>query len=299
MKVAILVYKNKDVGYGHWYRSMALADELEDNGHDVYILGNVMFSDLSRHYFQVRMGEIDDLYHALHLLKPDWLVIDLQSDPEQYVYDLCAEFGTKTLLLNGVGRERESKADLAITQGYGKGKYSGAEYVILRREIFEMRDSIPRGKNWFVFGGGTDRIGLASAFSDCMGSSFANIIITDFSKQNYKPKNQSNHLIYKSSGNEILPLMAMSGKACVAMGMTAWELSVFKIPIYAFSISEGHLRFAKAMEERGLLKAYPEVGVPGKKEFLRFMRSEFQSTGNPPDEMGAWRVVKLMEVSNE
>src|SRR6185503_19899780 len=75
---------------------------------------------------------------------------------------------------------------------------------------------------------------------------------------------------------DIFGWMAGSGKACIAHGMAAWELTYLGIPTHAFSATPLHLRFAEGMARRGLIKAWPTVGLPSNKEIKAFLSEPFE-----------------------
>src|SRR3990167_587681 len=299
MNIVILVYAKPEVGLGHWYRSLTLAEEARKRGHYVWLVGNKMA--LGQHFFQVRENDPDDLFHVLHQIRPDFLVVDLQDSVPDYIYDLVGN--TKILVLNGVGREEEEKADVAIIQGFTDimrpNTYSGPEYVILRKNITNMpRDpQIINFDNWFVWGGARDKMSLLPAFSQAMPEVEANLVVTDFMKE--CPSVNGNHLVFRAKDDSIITVMYTSGKACIATGMVAWELATIGVPTYAFSWSEGHLRFAKRMEEAGLVKAWNGVGLPSCEEIREFLNEPFYPTGTPPDGRGAERIVEIMEMKVE
>ena len=87
-------------------------------------------------------------------------------------------------------------------------------------------------------------------------------------------------------------------KAAVQMGMVAWETVALGLPTYIFSPTEDHLRYALAMDEAGLVFAYPEVGLPGPEALEAFLQIPYEITGTPPDGRAAERILKLMEDYN-
>lgn len=296
MKIMILVYAKPEVGLGHWYRSAALAKAGKDHDHLVWLTGNRMAHGFN--YYQVREDNPDDLYHVLDQVKPDVLVMDLQDKVPAYVYQVIRDVRQeiKTVVLNGVGRAEEDKADLVIIQGYSNTKfgntYAGPEYVILRPEIFK----IPAGArplSWFVWGGARDKMNLLRGFQDALPGENAILVASEMMSD--LPSMTDNHQVYIPEGDAIIPLMGVSKQACIAMGMIAWELTVFDIPIYAFSWSDQHLMFAKEMEANGLLLAWDGVGLPETDQMRAFLSERFSPNGRKPDDQGTHRVIALIE----
>jgi len=296
MKIAILVYANQEVGFGHWYRSIALANHAKQKEHLVWLIGNKMARGYD--YFQTREDFPDDLYHILHQVKPDVLVMDLQNKVPEHIYDIIDGTNTKTVVLNGVGyRNEDERADATIVQGYPDAPptqantFYGPEYVILRQSIFNMKWTPLT--SWFVWGGARNKLDILDRFHKSMKDESAMIIATNFAKN--VPEPNTNHQVYIPEDEGIFPLMSISKRACIAMGMVAWELAVLGVPIYAFSWSEGHLRFAKTMQENGLLLAWDGIGLPPNEKIVGFLSRDFIPTGKRPDSKGVDRVLSIME----
>lgn len=300
MKIAVLVYAHKDVGLGHWNRSVALIKELERRGHMVWVLGNMMVH--RKMYFQVREGNEIDLYHVMEQLKPDVFIADLQDEIPDYVYNLVGE--DRLVVLNGVGREREYRAGMVFIQGYtnsvGENIFSGPEYVILRPEL--ERDITGPVKEWFVWGGAKDKMRLSQVFQKVFPESETNILMTQMSTtldETYRtmfheiflPKSLDDH------ADTFIRAIKGTRKACIAMGMAAWETTTLGIPTYAFSSTEGHLAFAKKMESEGLLRAWNGVGLPSLNEMAEFLSQDpiVPSVESRADFMGASRVADRLE----
>jgi spore coat polysaccharide biosynthesis predicted glycosyltransferase SpsG len=303
MKVVIVVYAKPDVGLGHWYRSIVLANELVSRGHFVWICGNKMLLGKEHLYFQIRENEPDDLLHVLDQIRPDFLVLDLQNGVPKYIYELCDRFSVNTLVLNGVGREEEDDAYITVIQGFppkdisiGENTYYGSEYVIIRPELFKFtyRPVFP----WFVWGGAKDKMNLLNRFQRVFPDEQSIMVSNKFSENHVEQVGR--HSIYNDVKDDaIFALMNACERACVATGMVVWELLALGIMTYAFSWSEGHLGFAQRMEDSGLIKAYPKIGLPKSNyEIMEFLSEPFEPDFSlAPDGEGASRIVDTMELS--
>lgn len=293
MNIAILVYANETVGLGHWYRANALADKMTELGHTVVILGNMQ---TRKHiYFQVRENNELDLIYAIEQVEPDYLIVDLQDSVPDYIYGL----GVRIVVLNGVGREDEDRAELTFIQGFSNkkrnGLFAGPEYVILRDSIFAVEYS-PQS-DWFVWGGAKDKMRLLEKFYKNVKSGTGFAFTTGFSDYIFPHENNQPQLVIGNPRDDKQMILSMSiaKKACVAMGMVAWELVAMGVPAYVFSWSKGHLKFAKEMEKAGLIKAYPKIGIPDDDEFIRFINEPFKITGERPDALGATRIAQILK----
>jgi spore coat polysaccharide biosynthesis predicted glycosyltransferase SpsG len=213
----------------------------------------------------------------------DWLVIDLPDEAPGWLYDHCQDRGIKTCILNGVGHQVGDRATLRIVQGLGEGQYSGVDYIILRDSVFQAKKARNPIVEWFVFGGAADKMGLTQKFPNWQRMVFT------ISDEDWQAAD--NH------DNGFLLAASQCKKACVAMGMTVLELASWgDIPVYVFSVSETHLKFAKGLEEAGYAKVYPKVGLPdNQKEFLGFLSEPFKITGKPIDGRACERILGLMK----
>lgn len=297
MKVASIFFSGGQHGLGHHYRSLALVNELEAQDNFVWRLSNTMFSPRQK-YFQIRDGVDYDLLHNLHQLKPDWVIIDYPGEPDEYYFKLCRQFDAKILLLNGKGKEYEQKADISIVQGYypGEHKYSGSDWIILRKDVLDKWTDNKRTNDWFVFGGSSDQMGLLNAFHIAMPNSSAFLVgAKGHVPQGQMPSMNDNHMPCLVDDGAIHPFMGMSKNACVAFGMTAWECAYLDMPVYAFSLSDEHLLWAKGAEDAGLIKVWPEKGLPKIEKISSFLNEKFEITGKKPDGMATKRIIELME----
>ena len=280
MKVAVVVNANKSTGYGHYHRCRSLADALVAGGHEVSFVGDISPRIPGVRHFYAH----DETVSQQWLLKvlPHWVVVDTPGVTPPWVYsDLW-----RTMVIDGIGQPGTEQAHLVISQGM-KGEFSAPEYLMLRPELSFVKPSHYR-RQWLVFGGGYDELGLCKVFSHTMADQTANLIVpSDF----WGMANSKHWIEPSNATSNIVSLYGIGERACLAMGMTVWEMLYLKVPCYVFSKTESHLESAKSMGK--WLHYWPEVGVPA--SYL----SEFLSL--PPkqnfpdlDLKGAYRVVDLM-----
>jgi hypothetical protein len=275
MNLLFYVFADRETGLGHWYRCAALADAAD--GHRVDVVPDRSPRTLRR---------------MLALCAYDWLVVDVPEVPE-CVYELAGERGVRVCQVNGVGYSRDDpRAALTIVQGYGEAEFSGPEYVVLRPELFTYRHWATN--SWFVWGGAADGMNLLPAFQEACPYWEATLVRPVLAQREMAALS-AHHQAVKPAGDKIFSWMAQAGRACVAMGMAAWELAALRVPVYAFSATEGHLRFARRMEDAGLVLAYPKVGLPEPGGLRAFLELPFTPWGTPPDGKAAERIVRLME----
>ena len=129
MNVAFLVFRNSLTGFGHWYRSKALANYLKLKHHKITIIGDYLADDWITYNSILTDDESSILSSTLysHILEPwyDWIVVDLPFELDKQFYLACKSKKIKTLILNGVGHHVGDLADLRIVEGLDDGiKYS-------------------------------------------------------------------------------------------------------------------------------------------------------------------------------
>ena len=284
MNIKMIVFANRNTGWGHWYRSIALAEHIQSQNHQVTIISDrTPPKPLAWHCVSY-----DDpaLWRGPLYDSDDWLLIDLPDEAPEWLYDLCQNRGIKTCVLNGVGHQCGDRADLRIIQGLtddelGPKEYAGVDFIILRPAVFEAKKISNQIVDWFVFGGASDKLNLTRKFPN-----WQRIVFT------ISPNKLQ---VQDREDDGFLLAAAQCKRACIAMGVTAWELSAIGLPVYAFSLTPLHLQFALEMDKAGYIKAYPKVGIPSKRSFRNFLSVPFTPTGKPIDGLACQRILQLME----
>lgn len=255
MRVLIYVLADSKVGFGHWYRCQALAEELDRAGHQVRIATN---NTMSREFLVEGVPSGPRLAHLFMYFLPDYVVFDLNQPLADYVPGLCRSYGVKSITLL-----REPGPDLIFAQ-------DTPENMILRRAFWDKPE--PGGVGWLVFGGTGDRLGLRDYFT-----------------------NLGILALPACSGERFVTQVQNCRKACVSFGMIAWELAACKKPQYIFSIDGDHLHSALKMQATGLALAWPTIGLPKTtQEFQAFLGQRFEPRGQRPDGQGALRLISLL-----
>ena len=138
-----------------------------------------------------------------------------------------------------------------------------------------------------------DRMGLLEQFSRVYPEDEADLFVVGMTPS---PRVGVRHVV-DSSVNDMafLGRIAGSRRAVVAMGMIVFELVYLGIQTHCFNATDLHLLFSQGMARHGLIKAWPEVGLPGDEEFKDFLSEPFEITGRGPDLRGAARVMREIE----
>lgn len=279
MRINFLVFACPAVGLGHWYRSIALAEYIQAAGHQVRIISDRQPPD---NLLWHSVSFDDQVLWRSPLMSPaDWLAIDLPDEAPDWLYDHCRANGIQTCILNGVGHQVGDRADLRIVQGLAEAQYSGVDYIILRESVFHIKAIRRPAIEWFVFGGGADKMGLTRRFPDLQRVSFS---ISD-----------ADWYAVQRPDDGFLVAASQCRRACVAMGMTVWELVAMGIPTYVFSLTDLHLYFALNMQEAGYINAWNGTGLPTRSKMNDFLSEPFVPAGKPIDGRACERILKLME----
>lgn len=300
MRILHYVFCSKETGYGHWFRSMALAEATLDRGHIVYVLSDRR-PDNRGIWIHGEYNNRLALAYALSIVKPDWLVVDLPDTLPSWVEDMAT---CNICVLNGIGYDQANNVALRVIQGVADlelpkemnraNTVIGTDYVIIRPEIKRYRN---RAKNadFFVWGGGNDHLGLIDRFGS-VGRDWSALIAQSPMIKEPEQVNGNHQIVQSESPLDMFGWMARSKRACVAMGVVAWELAYLHVPTFVFSYTDLHLTFAQGMARHELIQAWHKTGLPeNDQDFYHFLTYPFEITGRPPDGQGAMRIVKLME----
>lgn len=302
MRLLFMTFANSHTGYGHLFRSLALARTALARGHAVTIAGDRQPADLP--WIPARYNFQPDLQMALDTIKPDWLIVDVPDPLPGWIRQTAK---CRVCALNGIGYNQAEGLDLRVIQGSknvrlpgkqdGVPTIKGIEYVILRPELARYKGLPRSNEDVFVWGGGSDVMGLLTRFPIACPGTFATLILGDMTPiypMAYGPTCTAVRV--KADGLEMLEWMAGSQRAVVAMGMCIYELLYLGIPSYVFNSSALHLRFAEPLAEAGLIKLWPGIGLPGDREIKEFVNQPFEMPGETGIDLeGARRVMEAIE----
>ncbi len=290
MKIAFLVWADRNTGLGHYFRCQALAEAAFNRGHRVRFISNRK-STLNGSTFQCEYLDKTSFEFFMENNLPDWIVIDIPDQIPDWLWAVKA----RKCVIDGIGHEAKAKADLNISQGFDGGEYGAPDYLLLRQHMM-LNSAIPKPREgMFVFGGGADKLGLARRFAQSCKDIPANIVISPMVDWVEMPLSPA-HTLYTLDDNRVFSVMKASTSAAVHHGMIVWELCRDGIAPKVFSYSLQHLEDAKRMEEMGYILAYDAVGLPeGDIPLLDFLQRPVVFMGKPIDGHGAERTIKLME----
>jgi hypothetical protein len=272
---------NREIGLGHFYRMQSLAQEARTRGHYVKFLSDYPADGVQWHKAQPDDPNI--FFWAIRAVRPDWVIVDLPGTLPEWLFGHCAVC---------VIDQNCGTADLCISQGY-EGKYRAPKYLIIP-PIAECQQ--PHERCWFVWGGSMDVMGLLGDFVRYTKET-ALLLTTDITPVPRYPR-LTQMVVKTLDRKQFFSFACQCDRACVQMGQTVWELVYLGIPCYVFSHNERGLKTALRMQEAGLVKAYPKIGIPGGEKFTEFIGQEFAPRRGVVDGLGAGRIVELLEQQN-
>jgi len=282
-----LAYGNETIGLGHYYRTLALAQEVSCRGHRVTFLSDRPTCQPGVRFEQVAYNDPATFLGWVRPLRPDWVIVDFPEKTPDWAR------GKWKLMLLDPANPWEQDCDLAVSQGF-RGYYTAPEYLILAPELRAIHRPRERERCWFVWGGASDNLGLLELFARNIPQTAllasANGVTPDV--QSWNPKHWQGRATNRS---EFFRWMSECDRAVIQMGHTAWECLYFGLPLWLISHSERGHKTALQMEKRGWAKVWPNVGPPPGRSIRRWLAEKWQPEPCPIDGQGTERIVKLME----
>lgn len=287
MRILSYFFANPSCGYGHWFRSLALAQAAQARGHTVFVAGDRQPSPGLTHIPTVYNDPVS-FARALQLAQPDWVIVDVPDPLPAWIRGIAK---CKVAALNGIGYNQNEGLNLRVIQGHkdvelpgkqdGVPTIKGTQYVILRPDL-EKYKGIVKGSDWICWGGGTDPLGLLSRFTLACPGWFAVLIASPMIPAPIVTSPTHAVIRMNEEGTGVFGWLAGSQASCISFGMIAYELIFLGVPVYAFASTPLHLRFAQPLARRGLIKLWPTVGLPGKEEVRAFLSEPYEM----PEETG-------------
>lgn len=269
----IRVDMGKEIGSGHFYRCLSLANELIDKGKEVaFIVKNE--DDFLSHvgkkiipFFSIdKKNEIKSCKLLLSSVKN--LIIDLPSSNELYgksFQGLC-----KTAIIDDLGGIKVYSDYLfngSIVEDYHKYRiynkkasiYLGPKYMILRKDFLKIRKKYSvakKVKKILLTFGGSDELNLSGKFTKFFARTDNTITIV--LGPSYKKKNsllsfsdKLTNVKIETSVHDMASLFIKHDIAISSSGITSYELACLGIPSILIPIDSQQLPTSINMEKNG------------------------------------------------
>ena len=264
MKILFRVDAGGTVGLGHFYRSVNLAQQLKQRGHDVYFshLNSSFWNETTEKEFEFKCFTLDHQNSELQTLE-----IISQNNIEIYYVDGFIDFNknfinqlkgkVKIIFYQNICESRKY-ADIFILPSIHQGSdffqvfnsqtkvFSGLKYFIFNPVLYNMdhkKNIIPEVSNVGIAAGGSDpKNSLIILYDHIAQLDYKNIEFTFYYGQDYLykqsiPKEHPNNIHFKLFDhseiikNEIL---------ITAFGVSTYEFLYLGIPILSFGHQESN-----------------------------------------------------------
>ena len=273
-----------EIGLGHIYRSLALADRMLD--HDVAFVtsarsrvGTRLLK--SRFYPVATFTDPRRELDTIASFDPDIVVNDVLDTDAGYVWGLKKR-GWRVVNFEDQG-SGHLEADAVINAMYKpagrrKNVYTGPAYACLRDEFYDARPIEIRKQveHVVVLFGGVDPSGLTLRVTKWLQKKAPSIRVTVIIGAGFKGRERlatlcerSEHMKLVSDTRTISRHMADADIAVTSAGRTVFELAHFGVPMVVMCQNERELTHAMAKESRGLLN----LGLGRDVEYERFAQA--------------------------
>ena len=258
------VVGRSDLGLGHVYRALTIANELV--GHKIVFLiselDNLALKLINMHHYKVVIYKNNRLLKTIIDINPDCIINDILDTDEKYTKAIKEQKITQINFEDiGAGTKNVDIVFNALFEDKRQSKkiLSGSNYVCLRDEFYWCNPIIFKKdvKNLFICFGGTDPNNLTCRVISVLAKTGQkyNITINLICGPGYmyiedlkklKKMNKNLNLKIIKSTNKISKYMKESDIAITAGGRTVYELTALHVPtmVICSSIRETTHNFA-------------------------------------------------------
>ena len=266
-RVAFVVTGHREVGLGHVYNALLVANDLMD--HDLIFLvdsaSRLAFDTIEALHYPVYMQTGEDLVADIARLEPDIVVNDCLDTGEQYMRGLRA-LGVRTVNVEDLG-PGALLADAVVNAIYPDAEigahartYFGPEYACLRDEfvLTEPRPARASVERVLITFGGTDPSNLTVRVLDaieawCAGRGIAIDVVTGLGFPTSIDLTRFRHARVHRGVRNISEFMRAADVAFTSAGRTVFELAAVGTPAVVLSQNSRELTHTFASERHGFL----------------------------------------------
>jgi spore coat polysaccharide biosynthesis predicted glycosyltransferase SpsG/CMP-N-acetylneuraminic acid synthetase len=272
LKICIRVDGAKNLGFGHLYRSIAIAQNI--HAHEIcfitrndgdYELGYNFLKD--HHYPIIKVDSNEDFVQKLKEIRPDIIINDILDTKEKYVSSL-KDFGSFVVNFEDLG-EGNRFADIVVNDLYPdlypqQNHWYGVEHAILNPN-FELVDprSIPTDKveHILIAYGGTDPANLTNKAISALitlGYDYETTIILGPGHSHFEQVMQRSKLLkgnvrlFQNVSNMAV-LMKEADLALTSAGRTVTELMTVGVPTITMCQNNREMRHNHASSTFGVV----------------------------------------------
>ena len=323
----IRVEMGGNIGSGHFFRCLALGEELKKTGKNIVFLtsNEEKFNDHNKgknfHILLKGKTEKKKIIECKKVMnRIGCLIIDLPDNEEKYGKEFEKE---NIVIINDTGKKKIFSKILingSIVKKFHKYEiknkstklFLGSKYMIIRKEFAKIRKDVKIEKksikNVLIIFGGNDEKNMTIKILKFLLEKNLNITIV-LGPTNNKKQSISN--IIKNKINiktiinpkKIAKLFSKQDLIISSTGITIYELACLGIPTIMIPINSAQKQSAKIMEEKGFGKMIDSEKLNLKKleqiylkfDNLNYRKKMFKSGRRIIDGKGVERIANIME----
>lgn len=270
-KITFVVAGNQQIGLGHAYRTVMLANELVRNQIEFIVTDEHLLAKdyISRFNYPVKVVVADLLLEELKSNTPDLVINDILDTDENYILEL-KKLGIKVVNFEDLGSGIE-QADLVFNALYPtqlpySHVYSGADYFCLREEFLHLPEANNKTavENVILCFGGVDEgnITLRSvkAIADICAENKISITAVlglgyqyEAQLREYTDRLPAGSIEIVKGTPRISDYMVAADLALTSGGRTVFELAAMNVPTIVVCQNKRELTHKFATSENGVI----------------------------------------------
>ncbi|HLP10790.1 MAG TPA: hypothetical protein VK177_02600 [Flavobacteriales bacterium] len=264
-KILFVVTGNKEVGLGHAYNVLSIANEIMN--HELVFLtdlsSQMAFEKIKDHNYSVFMQKSANIIDDIKDIGPHIVINDILDTQSQYISGLKS-LGFKVINFEDLGPGAEM-ADIVINAMYPErvelnGHYFGHKYFCLKNEFYltKIKKIVPQVKRVLITFGGVDPNNytfkvLKAIHEFCMNHHIEIDVIAGFGYNKYDTISGFSQInIHQNIGN-ISDYMLNADLVFTSAGRTAFELAAVGVPSMVLCQNERELTHFFAGNEYGFM----------------------------------------------
>jgi len=270
MKIAFITDGGLEMGMGHIYRSITLAEELQDKGEICFLTKScqIAVKQIENNGFNaIKVENDNEIIRYLGAVKPNIVIIDKREVEELFAKELRDKLNTRLIIFGNLSSANKY-ADVVINiigsnfenrkfldKNTGTLYFYGPRYIILRKEFykFKRKGKKPSDKvrKILLLFGGSDPLNLTSKVLDkllseavelkidiVLGSGF--VYFNELNKVLAKYQNKISNVKLHRNVKNVAELMYEADLAITSPGLSMFETLCVGTPVIAISQTRFH-----------------------------------------------------------
>lgn len=274
MEIILRVNASRSEGFGHFIRSMSLANLLQENGHSITILSNELNPILDNEMSTVLINEdelhtVKDLEILRTLIKnknADWVILDgylFNQEYEKSVYQSSAKLCRIDDLPS-----HQYYCDVLLSQNFGAESFGfncvegckkafGLDYLMLRNQ-FKSEKAVKLNplKILITLGGSnSSKAALIDLIKVVDDKKFSKYKFTIVASSGLDIESKFNNISVVDFTSKLAQEMKESHLVITSAGSTMWELMYLRVPFLPIGLNVDQVEYLKILEKADLCTA--------------------------------------------